>query len=94
MPNEHSTQTDLIKSALPKNGARVGVALVIMFFNALLFVGNLYLSNGYVSKATYETDQKEENNRREKLNMELRGVAVELKGLNDHMEAVQQREKR
>jgi hypothetical protein len=74
------------------NGAR----LTILFFviNFLVLFANLYLSNGYVSKAAYEADLKDQNNRRETLNIELRNIAIELRGINDHMQGDARQDKR
>ena len=78
----HDETNTLIK--IPKNGSRF--ALIFFVINFLLVFANLYLSNGYVSKAIYQTDQKEDLGRREQLNTELRNIAIELKGINDHMQ--------
>lgn len=77
---------------LPRNGARL--ALVFFIINFLLVFANLYLSNGYVSKTTYTTDQKDELTRREQLNLELRNIAIELRGINDHMQGDARQDKR
>ena len=69
---------------IPRNGTRL--ALIFFIINFLLVFANLYLSNGYVSKTTYIGDQKENSERREQLNIELRGIAIDLKGINDHMQ--------
>jgi len=77
MPND----THLIK--IPEGGNKLSVAL--FFIQFLLVTANLYLSNGYVSKAIYEADTKDAMLRRESLNAELRGIAIELRGIKDHM---------
>lgn len=76
----------------PTNGTRL--ALIFFIINALLVFANLYLSNGYVSKVVYERDQKEDVIRREGLNVELRNVAIELRGINDHMQGDAKQDKR
>ena len=77
---------------LPKNGTRL--ALVFFIINALLVFANLYLSNGYVSKVTYEKDVTDSIARREALNSELRGIAIELRGIKDHMQGDERQDKR
>jgi len=77
---------------IPSNGVRITV--VVLCINALLFVANLYLSNGYVSRSTYEKDLSESNARRENLNTELRNIAIELRGIKDHMLGDEKQDKR
>jgi hypothetical protein len=68
---------------LPSNGTRL--AILVLAINFLLFCANLYLSNGYVSKTVYEADNRDTMQRRETLNAELRNIAIELRGIKDHM---------
>jgi hypothetical protein len=77
---------------LPKNGTLV--TLVIAGINFLLVFANLYLSNGYVSKLSYESDQRDNMQHREQLNTELKNIAVELRGIVDHNEIDVQQEQR
>lgn len=67
-----------------KNGTRI--TLIVLVIQAALVFLNLYLSNGYVSKTTYESDTKDLLLRRERLNDDLGKFAVELKGIVDHMQ--------
>jgi hypothetical protein len=78
--------SDQIKSLieLPKNGTKI--AIFIFVGNFLFFFGNVYLSNGYVSKPTYEADVQKRLDKDERLNEKLHEFAVEIKGLSDHME--------
>ena len=69
---------------LPKNGSKL--ALISPVISFLLVFANLYLSNGYVSKQTYEKDTADTVARREALNLELRNIAIELRGIKDHMQ--------
>jgi len=69
---------------LPKNGSKWGIILFVI--NFLLVFGNVYLSNGYVSKPTYENDVKERLQKDERLNDRLHDFAIEVKGLKDNME--------
>jgi len=77
---------------IPKNGTRL--ALIFFIINFLLVFANLYLSNGYVSKNTYERDATDTVTRREALNAELRGIAIELRGIKDHMQGDEKQDKR
>lgn len=77
---------------IPKNGTRI--TLVILIINFLIVFANLYLSNGYVSKNTYEKDTNESVVRRESLNLELRNIAIELRGIKDHLQGDEKQDKR
>lgn len=77
---------------IPKDGTRL--ALIFFIINFLLVFANLYLSNGYVSKVTYERDERDSIQRRETLNAELRGIALELRGIKDHMQGDERQDKR
>lgn len=66
------------------NGTKLAISVFAL--NFLVFVANLYLSNGYVPRATYDADGKDTMARREKLTETLGGIAVELRGIKDHME--------
>jgi len=65
-------------------GGRLGV--IVFVINFLLVFANLYLSNGYVSKASYESDQKETHTKEDGINRELRGIAIDITKITDHME--------
>lgn len=75
---------ELSPSPWYKNGTRLAIAVFLL--NFLVFVANLYLSNGYVAKATYDADLKDAMNRREKQTEVFTSIAVELRGIKDHME--------
>src|SRR4030095_683540 len=77
---------------IPKNGSRITLILFIIQF--LLVFANVYLSNGYVSKVNYQADQDKDTNRSESLNSELRGIAIELRGIKDHMQGDEKQDKR
>lgn len=74
------------------NGTKVTILIFVV--NFLLLVANLYLSNGYVSKTVYESDQRDATTRRDLLNVELRNIAVELRGISDHMQGDARQDKR
>ena len=90
MANDEEQSGIIIK--LPKNGSKL--ALIFFIINFLLVFANLYLSNGYVSKAVYEKDTNESFARREALNTELRGIAIELRGIKDHMQGDEKQDQR
>ena len=78
--SEHPSHSTI---KVPSNGMRVTLAIVT--FQVIYFVAQLYLSNGYVSKATYEQDVKERIAKQDEYNKSLNAIVVELKGINDHM---------
>lgn len=77
---------------VPKNGSKL--AYLFFTINFLLVFANLYLSNGYVSKEMYEKELLNASNRREAVNLELRNIAIELRGIKDHMLGDEKQDKR
>jgi hypothetical protein len=67
-----------------KNGSRL--TLIVFAINFLLFVANLYLSNGYVSRAVYDADTKDALQRREALTKTLADIAGDLRVIKEHMQ--------
>ena len=90
MENTPPPRESIIK--LPKNGLRIGIIVLALNFLALFF--NLYLSNGYVSKAVYEADVRERIIKNDRTNEELKNIALELRGITDHMENIGTQNKR
>ena len=84
MPRRRTEDCPPVSIPPIKNGTKL--TLAIMAINFLLFVGNLYLSNGYVSKATYESDAKDALKRREDLTLTLGGIAGDLRVIKEHLE--------
>jgi len=77
---------------MPKNGTRVTIILVLVQFG--IAFANLYLSNGYVPKVAYEKDSSIASQKREDINLELRGIAIELRGIKDHMQGDERQDKK
>ena len=78
----HDETNTLVK--IPKNGTRF--ALIFFVINFLLVFANLYLSNGYVARSTYEADVKERLNKDDKLNENLHLFTLDISRIKDHME--------
>ncbi len=65
-----------------------GTMFTLIFFvgNLLILAGSLWVSNGYVSKATFEAYQISETQRREARSEELKNIAVHLGEIQTHMQ--------
>ena len=73
-----------------------GSMFTLIFFvgNLLILAGSLWISNGYVSKPSFETYQVLEAQRRDARSAELRDIAVKLAEIATHMKGDEEQNRR
>jgi hypothetical protein len=69
-------------------------AIILIVGNLAIFAGSLWVSNGYVSKATFEAYTEGDSKRRDKTNEELGKIAVTLEGIRIKQEQNVERDRR
>jgi hypothetical protein len=69
-------------------------AVILIIGNFAIFAGSLWVSNGYVSKPTFEAYTSGDAQRRDKTNDELVRIAVTLEGIKIKQEANAERDRR
>jgi hypothetical protein len=74
------------------NGNMFAVTLIVG--NLAIFAGSLWVSNGYVSKPTFEAYVSGDFERREKNNEELGKIAVAMEGIRIKQETNMERDRR